>query len=68
LGGDLRLRGGRTQVLGEHPQRTDQTVIGFQRPEDKARVEKAKKFFDLGTTYSGSRPLGARFEDRFFRS
>ena len=34
------------------PQRTDQTVIGFQRPEDDSRVERAKKFFELGTNQS----------------
>jgi hypothetical protein len=34
------------------PQRTDQTVLGFQRPEDVNRVEKAKEFFNLGINQS----------------
>jgi hypothetical protein len=34
------------------PQRTDQTVIGFQRPDDPVRVEKAKAFFELGINQS----------------
>ncbi|MDY3551363.1 hypothetical protein R5W24_000439 [Gemmata sp. JC717] len=34
------------------PQRTDQTVIGFQRPENEDRIEKAKKFFELGINQS----------------
>jgi len=34
------------------PQRTDQTVLGFQRPEDDNRVDKAKVFFNLGINQS----------------
>jgi hypothetical protein len=34
------------------PQRTDQIVLGFQRPEDDIRVLKAKRFFDLGINQS----------------
>lgn len=34
------------------PQRTDQTVLGFQRPEDDERVKKAKAFFNLGINQS----------------